>query len=101
MISQETTKRNLAEYLLAHSRMIIDPTPEMMQTFPMQTPEGDETAWLKAVAKLLGDAVELRRPPLPSGKVKLAVKDRAVLFNYTQSRTLEDMASDRKVTDNA
>ena len=81
--------------------MIVDPSPEMMRLFPMGRQDGDETAWLEAVAGVLGDAVELRRPFLPSGKVKLAIKDRAILFNYTQERTLEDMAADRRNSQDA
>ncbi len=31
----------------------------------------------------------------------LVIKDRAILFNYTQERTLEDMAKDRKANTDA
>ena len=37
--------------------MVVEPTAEMMRLFPLGVAVGDETAWLKAVAKLLGGAV--------------------------------------------
>jgi len=100
MTDEATARRDLAAYLLSNDRMIVEATAEMLEKFPLTSGMANEEAWLRAAAYLLGDAVELRKSRA-TGPLTLVVKDRAVLFNYTQTRTLEDMAKARKAEENA
>ncbi len=99
MTDEATTRTALASYLLTNNRMIVECSPELLEKFPLTGGMAENEAWLRAAAYLLGDAVELRKAR--SGPMTLVVKDRAILFNYMQTRTLEDMAKERKARENA
>jgi hypothetical protein len=101
MASEKKMRQEFAAHLLENNRMVVEPTSEMMQRFPLGIAAGDTVAWLKAVAKLLGDAVELRKPFIPSGEWKLAVKDRGVLFTIAEADAMEEMAKRRKANEDA
>ena len=101
MDSAKKIQQDFAKLLLDENRMVIEPTADMMQRFPLGIANGDTVAWLKAAAKLLGGAVELRKPITPTGEWKLVVKDRGVLFTIAEADAMAEMEKRRKANQNA